>query len=527
MHDLLNSIKSALRGMWNYRWWGLITAVTVGVAGAVGVMLIPNAYEANARVFVDTQSILKPLLTGLAVQPNEDQQIVMMSRTLISRPNVERVVQMAELDLKATTPDAREKLVTSLIKDIKFEAIRTSSVRTQSPNLYAISYRNASSKTAQTVVQSLLSIFVETNLGQSRRDSDQARKFIDEQIQQYERRLLSAENALKEFKLKHLNAMPDLAQGSLNRVNELQKAVAVARLELRQAENSRDATKRELAGVAPSFTSEQASEVARTMPTELDSRIELQQKRLDELRLRFTDAHPDVLGTRRVLEQLEEQRKAERKQLAANPNSPAAMRTLSQVNPVYQQLRLSLADSESKIAALRVRLADAEGQLAQASAMAQTIPKVEAEYAQLNRDYEVNKKNYEVLLARRESAQMSGQMSASGGGAEFRIIDPPRVAPEPVWPNRPLLLGAVLLASLGAGFAVAWLRDQLRPTFFDLSTLRNVSGMPILGSVSLVTSPEVTRRARLQVLAFSGSAILYVSGLGMLIAFLALRHLLK
>ena len=74
---------------------------------------------------------------------------------------------------------------------------------------------------------------------------------------------------------------------------------------------------------------------------------------------------------------------------------------------------------------------------------------------------------------------------------------------------------------------MAWLRDQIRPTFFDLSTLRSVSGMPILGSVSLVASPETTRRARLQVLAFSGSAILYVSGLGMLIAFLALRHLLK
>lgn len=526
MHDLLNSIKSALRGMWNYRWWGLVTAITVGAAGTVGVMLIPNAYEANARVFVDTQSILKPLLTGLAVQPNEEQQIGMMSRTLISRPNVDRVIQMAEMDLKVTSPEAREKLVTTLIKDIKFDAVRTTA-RSQSPNLYAISYRNANAKTAQTVVQSLLSIFVETNLGQSRRDSDQARKFIDEQIQQYERRLLDAENALKEFKLKHLNAMPDLAQGSLNRVNELQKTVAAARLELRQAENSRDATKRELAGVAPSFTSEQASEAVRTMPTELDGRIELQQKRLDELRLRFTDAHPDVVGTRRVLEQLEEQRKAERKAMVATPNSPAAMRTLSQVNPVYQQLRLSLADAESKIAALRVRLADAEAQLAQASAMAQTIPKVEAEYAQLNRDYEVNKKNYELLLTRRESAQMSGQMSASGGGAEFRIIDPPRVAPEPVWPNRPLLLGAVLLVSLGAGLAVAWLRDQIRPTFFDLSTLRSVSGMPILGSVSLVASPETTRRARLQVLAFSGSAILYVTGLGMLIAFLALRHLLK
>ena len=93
MQEILELVRSALRGIWMYRWWGLVTAVLVGAVGTAAVWRIPNQYEASARVYVDTQSILKPLMSGLAIQPNVDQQISMMSRTLVSRPNVEKVVK--------------------------------------------------------------------------------------------------------------------------------------------------------------------------------------------------------------------------------------------------------------------------------------------------------------------------------------------------------------------------------------------------------------------------------------------------
>jgi len=116
MQEILDLVRSALRGMWAYRWWGLVTAVLVGVGGSIAVMAIPNQYEASARVYVDTQSILKPLMSGLAVQPNIDQQISMMSRTLLSRPNVERVVRMADLDLKTSSPQERDLMIDNLMK---------------------------------------------------------------------------------------------------------------------------------------------------------------------------------------------------------------------------------------------------------------------------------------------------------------------------------------------------------------------------------------------------------------------------
>lgn len=103
MEELISQLTSIARGMWKFRWSGLVVAWIVGIVGAVVAFKVPDRYEASARIFVDTQSILKPLMSGLAVQPNVDQQVSMLSRTLISRPNIEKLIRMSDLDLKSET----------------------------------------------------------------------------------------------------------------------------------------------------------------------------------------------------------------------------------------------------------------------------------------------------------------------------------------------------------------------------------------------------------------------------------------
>ena len=519
MTELLLQLREALPGLWRNRWWGLLTTLVLGTLGAIGVMLIPNKYESTARVFVDTQSILKPLMAGLAVQPNVDQQVQMMARTLISRPNVERVIRMSDLDLKVTDPKEREQLVDTLVKKIEFKAAGGN-------NLYSVAYRDNSPEASRKVVQSLLSIFVESNLGDKRRDSDQARRFIDEQIASYEKRLVEAEAALKDFKIKNLSVMPTLSNDYVSMASAAQKESDSARLELRQLENSREALRRQLAEEKQTFTSSEGQTASSSRaPTELEQRVERTRKLLDELNLRYTDAHPDVINTRRVLKELEDAAVVERRAITAG-EVPRTATTTVIPNKVYQDIKVSLADVESKIAALRARVADSDARLVQAKSASVTIPKIEAEYTQLTRDYEVNKKNYEALISRRESAAMSGDMESKSGVGEFRVIDPPRVAPQPVSPNRPLLLTGVLLASLAAGLGIAFLLSQLKPTFFDARSLRSYTGMPMLGTVSMLTDSVTRSRRRQSVLAFSTTSVLYLVLFGSLIAWYAAKTLL-
>ncbi len=116
MDEILRQAKTVQRGMWKHRWLGISVAWIVAAVAVVVVFRIPDKYEASARIFVDTQSILKPLMSGLAIEPNIDQQIMILSRTLISRPNVEKLVRMADLDLKIQSKAKQEELIDDLMK---------------------------------------------------------------------------------------------------------------------------------------------------------------------------------------------------------------------------------------------------------------------------------------------------------------------------------------------------------------------------------------------------------------------------
>ena len=497
MDELLQQLIGRLRGMWHRRWIGLAVAWIVGIV-AVGIGLrIPERYEATARVYVDTQSLLRPLMAGLAIQPNLDQQVALMSRTLISRPNVEKLLHMADLDLRIRSAAEREEVIDRLMKELQLTGNVTN-------NLYVISYRNPSPERARNVVQSLLTIFVESSLGDKRLDTRSAMKFVDEQTKAYEENLQAAEDRLKQFKLKYLGVT---GQGLdyFGRLSKLKDDIENARLELNAAEQSRDAYKAQLAGIVPVYLPDTRPPVA--VP-EIDARITAQKTRLDELLRNFTDEHPDVVGTRRVIKELEKQRATEieaMQKAAGKTAEPTA-----DANPVYQQLKVSLADAEANVASLRSKLDAYERQFAQLKTSARLVPQAEAEYAQLNRDYDVQKRTYETLLARREAATM-GVGVQDTGGTQFRIIDPPRVSPDPVPPTRAMLLAIAFAISLFAGLAASFVANEVLPTFRDVRALRDVAARPILGTVSMLPSERIIRLARRR-------AYLFVGGLGGLLA---------
>ena len=249
MDELLQQVLDYLRGMWHRRWIGLAAAWLAAVIGVIVVYRIPNKYEASARVYVDTESLLRPLLGALAIQPNVDQQVGLISRTLLSRPNVEKLVRMADLDLDVKTRPAHDALVDSVTGSIRLDG-------NASTNLYVLSYRDTLPERARKIVQSLLTIFVESSLGDKRQDSRTAVKFLDDQIKRYDETLQAAENRLKEFKLKYMGVT---GQGDyFGRLASVQTAIENARLEMQAAEQSRDAYKRELAGETPTFMAEAA-----------------------------------------------------------------------------------------------------------------------------------------------------------------------------------------------------------------------------------------------------------------------------
>jgi polysaccharide chain length determinant protein (PEP-CTERM system associated) len=232
-------------------------------------------------------------------------------------------------------------------------------------------------------------------------------------------------------------------------------------------------------------------------------------KNLDEMLLRYTENHPDVINTRRIIKEVEALRAEERQRLTKELEK--RRKNTGDGSPVYPQLRMALAQAEAQVAAMQARVKDFETREALLRERARSVPEREAQFTQLNRDYAIHKRNYDNLVARREAAQISGEMESATGVVAFRIIDPPSVSPNPVAPDRKMLMPLALLAALAAGIGASYLFTLMHPTVHDNRGLRRVGARPVLGAVSLVLNPKVLARRR-------RTALLFLGGVGGLAA---------
>jgi len=496
MNELFAQLVITARGMWRRRWVGVIVAWVVGVLGIVGLLRIPDRFEATARVYVDTKSVLKPLMRDLAVEPDIDQTINMLARTMITRPNIELLIGKGRLDLGPMSPLERERTIEMFLREIKLSG-------SGRDNVFSFSYRDTDTIRARLVVEKLVSLFVESDLGAKARDTESARSFIDQQIKAYEVRLAEAESRLKDFKVRNIGVADSTGKDYFTRMSALSEELGRTSVELRAAEQSRDALKRELSGETVSLVPDAPAVGDPPGSPELDARLDAQRRQLDELLRRYTDLHPDVVSARRLIARLEEQ-----KQQDADARRRAALSKprASSTNTVSQQVKLALAESEAAVASLRVRAADLQGRVNQLRASATKVPQVEAEMAQLNRDYEIVRRNYEAMVGRREKASISEDVEATRL-ANFRVIDPPRSSPKPVFPNRLVLAPLVLVLAMLVGAGASFIVSQVLPTYSSAAALRIATQRPVLGSVSILVTDELLRRGRTNAIAF-GSATL-------------------
>ena len=495
MLDLLKSYKTYLSGLWKYRVSGLVAMLITGVLGIIITVVLPGNYEATARAYVDTKSILQPLMQGMTVQPDMQGQIQMMARTLVSRPNLEAIVQATGMDHDVQTQKVREALMQTLEKNIQFKPAGGT-------NFYSIEYRNQSRETALKVVTMLLDLFVKSTRTGKTADTQQAVQFIDQEIAKARDLLLQTETALKEFKIKHIEVMPNLAQDYVARSADIQRELQTARLEYRQAVNSRTAIRTRLEAV-PEYVPVGGGQ-ADGGGSETERRLESARKRLDDLLTRYTDAHPDVINTRHSIRELEVQlQKEAQRPVDSRPGRGKIP------NRLYQEMSIAMAEADAKVASLAARVAEAEAQAKRAREIALAIPKVEAEYIQLNRDYDSNKQNYEKLLQRRDAARLAGSIEENTGTREFRVVDPPRVSPRPVSPNRPLLLGIFFVVSLVLGLAVALVRELANPAFYEPNALKAATKVPLFGAITRYRDEAAQKLARKQSFRFTATLVGY------------------
>lgn len=514
MEQLRILLRRQASAAWRFRWAMVACTWIVCAIGWVAVTMIPNRYEASARLYVDADAVLTPLLRGLAVENAVSGQVDMLQRTLLSRPNLERLISNTDLDLEISGSSDLESLVLQLATQIR--------ITPHTRNLFTIAYRNASPKLAFDVVQTILTTFIESKTGANRSEMQNATLFLEQQIAAYERQLRDAERRRADFRTRYMDLLPNDLNG-VTRMETAQQMVRALQGSLQDETVKRDMLRTEVAAVPPLLVTEtegpaganqQGAAALRNLTGPAKQKLDEAQARLDQLMLRYTPSHPDVVYTRRELETLRanalreiEEREREAagvaEAAAANPGAPT--RSRSQPNPVYEQLKVRLVETESTLSSLQRQLADATRERNRLEEIARGAPGLQAEFMNLNRDYDVLRKNYEELLSRREQMRIAAAAEADADKIKIQIVDPPQVPQNAVEPKRALLTSAVLIAAIALGLGLALLLAQFDQSFHTLDELRDL-GLPVAGSISMVAVTAPSARI-ISVAMFTGSIV--------------------
>ncbi len=496
MYNMIDKLLFGIWGVWRFRWLALLVAWLIALAGWTIVYKMEHKYLSSARIYVDTNEVLEPLLQGLAIQPNVKDRVALMSKTLLSRPNLEVLIDNSGLSGPTGSAAGRQALISQLEGDINiYDA-------SGSQSLYTINYAHADPAIARQVVASLIDIFVDRNLGEEREDDVAAQRFLDARIVEYEGRLEAAEKRLANFKRRNAGSMPGEAGGYFQRMEAARDKLRTASLSLREVRNRRDELRRQLQNKEPVLVSSNPDYVPQDV-----ARIRSLQDQLDNLRVRYTDRHPQVAQLRETIAELQEART----RTDDTGGSVGERRNTGVPSLAHQQVSTMLAESEARMAELSVRVSQYQSEFDELNATIDSIPQVEARLAQLDRDYATVRDQHTTLLGRREAARLTEAVKEKSDNVTFRVVDPPFVQDRPAIPNKKLLNIAVLVAALGAGAGLAFLLAMLSPVFFHKRGLSMVAGVDVLGAVSLNRSASARLAGLLGTGIYAGLALLLIA----------------
>jgi polysaccharide chain length determinant protein (PEP-CTERM system associated) len=498
LEELKALVLHYLRGIWKNRWLAIIVAWPMMLVGIAAVDQLKNRYAAETKVYIDSSSVLRPLLRGLAIQSDFDATVQLMVRKLLSRPNLERAIRIMDMDIHVNSQAEMERLISRLREDIQISA----KART---NTYTITYEDENRDAAKRMVQTMLDIFVEDTLGKSVNESDTAISFLDKQIEKYDLLLKEAEERREGFLRKNVGLMPKDGVNYYSQLQEVKSQLDAAQLSLNESSNRRNKLQTQL----KAFKDEK---VEIEQASIYDPRIVEQEAKLQDLLLLYTDEHPDVINARMVLDSLNKRKAQEMEE------KQKQIRSISKSdNPVYQEIQIMLSTIEGDISSLNARIKTLKSREVELKELVDVVPKIEAEMQRLNRDYDVHKKNYSELVERREQARISEDVESGTEQVKFRIIEPPFVPREPSFPNRPLLDSAVVIVTLAAGYGLSLLVSLFQPVFYTPSDLKTYMDLPVLGGVAKYDTDEVLSKRRRNLILFFAANLLFIGTGAMLI----------
>jgi polysaccharide biosynthesis transport protein len=510
------------------KWVIVFSVLLIHIGSAVYCVLAPDLYQSTIKILVIPPAVSEGMVRSTANIEYKDR-IKMLQQEILSRSRLMGMIQELRLFKEESSRMSSDALVDKVRKRITMEIERQ--------NSFTLSFEHENPELAMLVTSRLGSFFVEENIRSREATAKETSKFLTDEVQETRKRLEAQEEKIKRYKLQFGGELPQQEQANLNRLQRLQDQIknnsdAIARLadrkvfleaQIRNIErNAREAENQDPWGtVGPGNKASINS---------LLSELAVRKKRLEELEQKYTPIYPAVVQARWEVEQLEEKiaaaRRAARVESARRGVNPSTSKSTPDPVPADMdvgelgRLRGQVAGIDLDIVALKRESANAVATIDQVQRRVELVPQREQEMIALSRDYDNIKKSYEELLRKKLDSQVSQKLEEKQKGEQFQILEPANLPTQPFKPNRPLVLGLSLLASLAVGVGAVFGLEMRDPTLRGTKEFRNFFDVQILACLPVIRDDRLHRRLSVRRAAIAGGL---VSLLGAYLAFLVVN----
>ena len=439
-----------------------------------------DKFESQAKVHIDTATMIRPLMRGMVIEPDVGAMIRIIQQLMFTRPNLEKIIELSLLN------PSREVVSNEMIEKLKKDiTIKSAGDR----DIFDIAYASDDAEVAKSVVQAVLTVFSDQTQGKAMADVSDAHNFIEQQIRDYEIRLQDAEKAKEEFTRNNLDVLVETDQ--LGELQGTKQQLDEASALLDQAQAKKNVLGGQLKEVQDSTSTDWGlSNISQEISAE-EARIQALKDKKTDLLLKYTDRHPEIIGIDKLIEDLQKQSDNSKKNNSTNAESnPEGISAEKLSNPYVQTLKTAYDSAEAEVASDQSLVETLSEKLVKLEAGLKDKLTLQTEMKNLNRDYETLSKQYQALLDRREQAHITEKVDDQTSRLKFRVADPPTKASKPSFPNRFLFYSMGLVVGVGLGFTVALGVYMVRPMYMSHRQVRINTGLPSLGSISLTATGE-------------------------------------
>ena len=499
------------------RWWLIAPVFFCGFAAFGVAHFWPAKYRSEALILVEQQKVPELYVTPNVVTDLQDR-LQSMTQQILSRTRLQKLIEQFSLYTDLRQRMTNDEIVDKMRTDIRIELVQAPR-RQDELTAFRISFLYSSARVAQQITNELTSLFIDENLQARGQQSVGTTSFLENQLEQARQDLAQQEQNLREYKLRFIGELPEQQQSMLQMLGSLQSQLEANSAAIERSEHERiylESMRSEYQALQGSVVSANGNAAVSPI-TVVDGTLRELRNQLTDLEAKYTPRHPDVEKLQDEIADWEQKRKQlEGKQDDTTPKDPS-------VNPATRAPSVSLAEVESRLKVttaeiddyqesgkkLRARMDDLEKRL-------NLVPMREQQLAEVNRNYENSRQNYQSLLQKKMQSELATNLEKRQQGEQFRIIDPPNLPLKPSEPNRLEIIAIGWVLGLCLGLGLTALHEAADDTIHSERSLLESLPALILVDVPLLQSRgERIRRRLFRICEAMATVFLLVSSVAM------------